>query len=682
MDQAGLALQNPAFAVPAPGPLRGQLDRVAPDWIEGWAQDSLMPETPVALDVLDNGLRLGVIVADRFRPDLAKAGLGSGQHGFSFMVPGGLAPEKSHFIQVQRACDGHALPGSPWILPGILPGTGLPAAATSLQGHLAHVSRGWLAGWAWDSAQGDAPVTLEVLDNGVRIASVVANMYRQDLALEGIGDGRHGFELFIPGGLSPDIKHTLHVRRESDGADVRDSPAIIEAANRFDAALQQTVAQAVEALMPGPNQDRVLHFIAGQTERLLRNRAESDAKRAARLAHRHFRRRWGGTEVAHQVEDPGMQALVIDDDMPDLSRNAGSHAILSHMRSLQRLGYEVSFVAANSMASSDPARDALEQEGFRVCHAPFYASVEEVLRLRAQCFDAIYLHRVCNAAKYLAIIRCHCPNAHVIYSVADLHYVRLERQAAIEERPELLARSRRLRLTECTCAWSADAVITHSHFEADLLRRTVREANVHVVPWHIGLPPPATAWAQRQGVAFIGSYAHHPNVDAARFLAEEVMELVWQRNRNITCLLVGSDMPAAIRGLQRPGIVVLGQIGDLASIYHQVRLTVAPLRYGAGVKGKVLESLAAGLPCVMTPVAAEGIGLPALFKDLIHADAAGLAVTILRLYDNLDSCQQIGAAGREFIAASFTASRVDTAMTAALGGRVRVAQNASMIAAE
>jgi glycosyltransferase involved in cell wall biosynthesis len=631
--------------------------------------------------VLDNGVHLGTIVADRFRKDLAAAGLGSGKHGFIFMVPGGLAPDKSHFIQVQRACDGHALPGSPWNFQRTTPPPG-PPAKLSLRGHLAHVSRGWLAGWAWDSAQGDAPVALEVLDNGVHIASVVANMYRQDLAREGIGDGRHGFEFFIPGGLSPDIRHTLHVRRESDGAELRDSPAIIESAGRFDAALEQTVAQAIDALIPGPTQDRVLNFIAGQTERLLRQRAEAEGKRAARLAHRHFRRRWAGTDTAHQVEDPGMQALVIDDDMPDASRNAGSHAILSHMRSLQRLGYEVSFAAANGAAPSESARQALEQEGFRICNAPFYASVEDLLRLRVLCFDTVYLHRVCNAAKYLAIVRCHCPNAHVLYSVADLHHVRLERQAAIEERPELLARSRRMRLTECTCAWSADAVITHSGFEADLLRRTVREANVHVVPWDVEPVSAPSDWSQRRGVAFIGGYAHHPNVDAARFLAEEVMEQVWQRNKNIHCLLVGSDMPAAVRTLQRPGIVVLGQVDDIATVYQQVRLTVAPLRYGAGIKGKVLESLASGVPCVMTPVAAEGIGLPESLNDLVCADAAALTATILRLHDNPAWCQQIGAAGREFIAERFNTARIDKAMTAALGGRVRVAQDVRMVAAE
>jgi glycosyltransferase involved in cell wall biosynthesis len=664
-----------------PGQLRGQLDYVAPDRIEGWARDAHMPETPVTLHVLDNGLHLAAIVADRFRPDLAQAGLGSGEHGFCFMVPGGLAPEKSHFIQVQRAIDGHALRNSPWILPRTA-ARAESAAATSFQGHLAHVSRGWLAGWAWDSAQGASPVTLEVLDNGVRIAGVVANLYRQDLAHAGIGDGRHGFELYIPGGLSPDTRHTLHVRRESDGADLRDSPAILEAAGRFDAKLEQTVAHAIDALLPGPTQDHVLHFIAAQTERLLRNRAEAEGKRAERQAHRHFRRRWGGTDTSCQVEDPGLQALVVDDDSPAPSRNAGSQAILSHMRSLQRLGYQVSFAAANSMACPDATRKMLEAEGFQLCTAPFYASVEEVLRLRAQCFDTVYLHRACNAAKYLAMIRCHCPNARVLYSVADLHYMRLERQAAIEERPDLMARSRRMRLTECTCAWSADAVITHSRFEADLLRRTVREANVQLVPWHVPLSGPPTGWAHRQGVVFVGGYAHHPNVDAARFLAEEVMELVWRRNRNIHCLLVGTDMPAAIRGLQRPGINVLGQIDDIAAIYHQVRLSVAPLRYGAGVKGKVLESLAAGLPCVMTPVAAEGIGLPEPFNDLIRADAAGIAETILRLNDNPDLCQHLGAAGRAFIAANFNEARVDTAMTAALGGRVRAAPDVTMVAAE
>jgi autotransporter passenger strand-loop-strand repeat protein len=114
----------------------------------------------------------------------------------------------------------------------------------------------------------------------------------------------------------------------------------------------------------------------------------------------------------------------------------------------------------------------------------------------------------------------------IVYSVADLHHVRLERQAAVEARPELLAVSRRARLEECVAAWSADAVITHSADEVDLLRRLVPEASVYRVPWQVPQRATSVPFAMRGGVAFVGSYAHAPNVDAACWLVEAVMPLV------------------------------------------------------------------------------------------------------------------------------------------------------------
>jgi glycosyltransferase involved in cell wall biosynthesis len=352
------------------------------------------------------------------------------------------------------------------------------------------------------------------------------------------------------------------------------------------------------------------------------------------------------------------------------------------MRSLRRLGYTVTFVAANDLSAESAAIAALEQQGFSVCHAPYYGSVEEVLRLRNICFDAVYLNRVSNAAKYMALARCHCPKALILYGVADLHYLRLERQAAVEERPELLARSRRIRLVESTCAWSADAVLTHSAFEAGLLRQAIRDANVHVLPWDVPVRLVQAEASARTGVAFIGGYAHHPNVDAARYLAEAVMPMVWRQDSTIGCTLAGSDMPPEIADLAGPRLTVLGQVHDVYTVLNRARLTVAPLRYGAGVKGKVLASLAAGVPCVMTSVAAEGIGLPDALQALVRDDAAGLAEAILQLHEDVPRCLEAAKAGVAFVAEHFTEEIVDVALTHALGGRVGTSTQLHLAAAE
>jgi glycosyltransferase involved in cell wall biosynthesis len=348
-------------------------------------------------------------------------------------------------------------------------------------------------------------------------------------------------------------------------------------------------------------------------------------------------------------------------------------------------------VAAEEIAGDEEDFAALTASGVACCAAPFYASVEDVLRRQAACFDLVYLHRAAIASRYLGLARRYMPRARILYSVADLHHVRLERQAAVEERPELLAASRRMRLEECMAAWLADGVITHSADEAELLRRAVPEARVYRVPWEVPgaenraagdraaagavtARAAAKPFAARRGLVFVGSYTHAPNVDAARWLVEAVMPLVWHADPDIVCLLVGSAMPDAVRRLARPGVVPLGEVADLDSVFNRVRLSVAPLRYGAGVKGKVLDSLAAGVPCVMTPVAAEGLGLPAGLRALVGEDAARLAALICRLHRSEAAHRKAVSAGRSLIRKNHGEAGVVAALRAAVEGRGWLAQ--------
>ena len=360
---------------------------------------------------------------------------------------------------------------------------------------------------------------------------------------------------------------------------------------------------------------------------------------------------------------------MIDDQLPDANRDAGSLAVLSHMHALQGLGYAVSFAAAQGVPPDSWHAGVLEHQGITVCRAPYYASIEEVLRRQAHCFDVIYLHRVSSASAYLTLARQHHPRARIVYSVADLHHLRVARQAALEQRPELMAESRRLRLQECTAAWSADAVITHSTEEADLLRQAVSGANVHVVPWAMPPEPTTVPLPARRGVAFIGGFALMPNQDGARFLAETIMPLVWQTHPGIDAVLVGSAMPDAIKALARPGLTVLGAVPKLSEVFDRVRLTVAPLRYGAGVKGKVLSSFAAGIPCIMTPIAAEGIALPKPLQRLVADDAPAFAAAIIRLHAGRTPYRNAAAAGLALIETGFNTAQISESLQAAIDGR-------------
>jgi hypothetical protein len=321
-----------------------------------------------------------------------------------------------------------------------------PAAAATpgpVLGHLDVARRDLIGGWAWDAQRPHEPVALEILDNGEVVARLDASDYRMDLETIGIGDGRHGFLWRVPGGLAAHRRHVIAVRRAGDGAELRQSPRIVEAANGFDEAMEQSLAGIIDGLLPGAEQARVLSIMLAQSERLLQRRADADGQREARLTWRDHNRRLGrmAEAQADAPADPGLRALVVDDRLPDATRDGGSQAILSHMRALRDLGYQVSFIAAHELLPGQEAVAALEAEQITCWRTPHYASVEEVLRRQADCFDVIYLHRAAMASAHVALARQYCPRARILTSVADLHHLRLGRQARVEARPELVAQS-------------------------------------------------------------------------------------------------------------------------------------------------------------------------------------------------------------------------------------------------
>ena len=408
-------------------------------------------------------------------------------------------------------------------------------------------------------------------------------------------------------------------------------------------------------------------------------------KRFQPINRRRFQRRWEA-ELRHYPmpgEDASPErglgrgvtrrALFVDDCVPTPDQDAGSNAAVEHMRALQRLGYKVSFVASDRLERSRDYTPPLEQEGVQCFDAPWHRSVEEVLRGEEARFDLVYLHRLGNAAQFAPLVRKLLPGARILYGVADLHHLRVQRQAELEGCTELRAHAARLRTEEIAAARAADAVIVHSTHEAALLRDAIPGATITVVPWTVPARPVQEPFASRSGLAFVGSYRHPPNMDAAQFLVETVMPLVWERVPAIEVLLVGSNMPGTVRRLAGPRVRAVGQVADLGEVFAQVRLTVAPLRYGAGLKGKVLSSLAAGVPCAMTALAAEGMALPKLVARCVGDTAEALAAVIVALHEDSARNQAAAAAGFAWVRQACSAEQVDSLLAKACGLAPRTA---------
>ena len=392
-------------------------------------------------------------------------------------------------------------------------------------------------------------------------------------------------------------------------------------------------------------------------------------KRFQAVNHRKFFDRWKDTLAAHRFngEMPELEvertvqlrALVIDDSVPEPDKDAGSNAAFQHILTLQRLGYKVTFIPGDNMAKIDPYTTELQRRGVECLYHPYYFSVEDVFRKRPLPFDLVYLHRYSNASKYGGMIRQHFPKARILYSVADLHFLRLERQAEIENDPVLRQKAEQMRRLELGAMFFVDCVIVHSAAEAELLAKLAPGINVQVIPWTVEPRDIVKAEVERPAIAFVGGYRHEPNIDAAKWAAQSLMPSLRKEVPGIELLLVGSHMTPEISALAEKDVVPLGYVPSLDNVFDRVRLTIAPLRFGAGLKGKVLESLSAGIPCVMTTVAAEGLDLPKALQSLVVDEPQEIAARVAKLCRDDTEYRRIVEAGKAYVSANYSAQRID-----------------------
>ncbi|MDX6696901.1 MAG: hypothetical protein QOE65_298 [Solirubrobacteraceae bacterium] len=388
-----------------------------------------------------------------------------------------------------------------------------------------------------------------------------------------------------------------------------------------------------------------------------------------------FAARWS-EQLAEQPEfDPegarraadrraGPHVLVADHRVPSPDRDSGSQRMERILGALLDLGCRVSFLPLE-LGRTPPHTRALEDRGVEVLDGGIWPK-DDLAELGPE-IDLAILSRPAVAATYLPMVREHAPGARVAYDAVDLHFVREERRGELEG-PAVAAAAAAVRELELAVARACDLTLCVSEAEADALSVEVPGAQTHVVSNAHDIaesPPPR---AGRQGLLFVGGYEHGPNVDAARHLVRDVMPLVWETlGDDVTLTLAGAGPPEEVLELADARVRVPGWVADVGPLLDDAVALVAPLRYGAGVKGKVTQSLARGLPVVTTPVGAEGTGAVDGEHLLVARDEAGLAAATARLYRDEDLWRALSENGRELARANWSDDEMRDRLTAVLG---------------
>lgn len=384
---------------------------------------------------------------------------------------------------------------------------------------------------------------------------------------------------------------------------------------------------------------------------------------------RKFRTRWADTLASHPRPESDIRVasehrarqrvLVIDACTPRPDHDSGSLRMFNLLTLLREEGCAVSFIAANRIDDGVYTR-ALQQIGVQVWCKPWIGSLRAWFKRHGLLFDTIIASRHEVAADVIALARRYAPRARFVFDTVDVHFLREQREAELSGNAVLARKAQRTRTAELKLVQHADVTVVVSGFEQELLQREAPGARVEVLSNLLRLPVERQGFDARRDLLFVGSFRHPPNVDAALWMAREVFPLIRARSPEVILHMVGPWPPHEVLALrERAGVRVHGHVAELEPFLDGCRIGLAPLRYGAGVKGKINLAMAHGQPVVATPIAIEGMQLRPGHDVLVGDDAAAFADAVLRLYDDRELWEKLSANGIANVKRhySFTAAR-------------------------
>ncbi|WP_312253400.1 glycosyltransferase [Stenotrophomonas sp.] len=378
-----------------------------------------------------------------------------------------------------------------------------------------------------------------------------------------------------------------------------------------------------------------------------------------------FASKWAAELATHpavgEVPSPALllrgrrQVLILDEEVPRPERDSGSLRQMNLIRLLLQGGAHVVFVPTRREHAGE-ATEALQRMGVEVWYAPFLDGVAGWLRTHGARFDVVMLvrHHVANAC--LPLVKRYAPQARTVFDTVDLHYLRERRGAEVAGDAGLLRNAERTRASELAVMDQCDVTVLVSAAEREQLQADAPQVQVELISNLHKVAGAGAPWAQRHDLVFVGGFGHPPNLDAMAWFIGDVFAILRARLPQVQLHVIGAGAPDSLKALAatQPGVQMHGFVEDITPYMDGARIAIAPLRFGAGVKGKINLSMAHGQPVVGTTCAVEGMHLQA-GRDVLVADTAeAFADAVARLYQDPQLWQQLSDAGLDNVARHFS----------------------------
>ncbi|MGH2859459.1 MAG: glycosyltransferase [Solirubrobacteraceae bacterium] len=366
-----------------------------------------------------------------------------------------------------------------------------------------------------------------------------------------------------------------------------------------------------------------------------------------------------------QANAPGspLRILVINSEVPSRDRDSGSLRLFRIIEILAGEGHEITLIGREGLPGIERATAELAAIGVEVFPSdpdrmrelgaplPPGRGIDLPRLLRRGRYDLALVSFFNVAEQYLPLIRAHSPLTRVVIDTVDVHHVRERRGAELNGDPGAVAAAERTRQREQAIYGAADALVAVSEQDAAELRRLAPELPTFVVSNVHQLVGDSPGFDARRGLVFVGGFPHAPNADAVLSFHREAWPLVRAALPDVPLTLVGNRPPPEIAALAGDGITVTGWVPEVAPLLDAARVSIAPLRYGAGVKGKIGEALSHGLPVVTTSIGAEGMSLVDGEHALVADTAEDFAAAVIQLHRDRKLWERLRTRGRSHIAA-------------------------------
>ena len=356
-----------------------------------------------------------------------------------------------------------------------------------------------------------------------------------------------------------------------------------------------------------------------------------------------FKQKWATQLAKQQVSGTDIELcrihaqpkriLIFDACTPTPDQDSGSLRMINLIKILKELNYHVVFMPEN-LSHDQGYTESLQQLGVECVYNPFVRNPIDFLKKNGKYLNVVLLSRYYVAEPVMPFIRQYCPKAQIVFDTVDLHFVRERRMAELANDKKMATMAEITRKKELAVAKACDVTLVVSPYEVGVLADELPDTKVKVLTNIHEVYGCRKTYSQRKDIMFIGGYQHTPNVDAVEWFVAEIFPLIENKLPDLKFHIIGSRAPKHIQEMNRNNIIFHGFVKDIEPIMDDIRIAVAPLRYGAGVKGKVNMSMSYGQPVVGTKVAVEGMFAKEGVDVLMAETPQEFADQIIRLYQD------------------------------------------------